>query len=138
MKTMREALDRIEELEGILGLRYRLPNKLNLTETQHRVVGILLSRQIIDKDSLFSLLYGHLPEKEQPTERKVVEVHMSGVRKKLAKHGYKVLCDWGVGYYLEDGAREELRKIIRVDAERKIKNAETIIQRLALTNTVAA
>lgn len=138
MKTLREALDRIEELEGILGLKYQLPNKLRLTEIQTRLVGILVNRPIIDRDSIYSLLYGHLPVSQQPKEDKIVEVHITQTRKKLARHGFKILNMWGVGYYLEDGSREELRRIMRLDAERKIKAGETIIQRLAAADRVSA
>lgn len=138
MKTLREALDRIDELEGILGMKHRLPNKLALTEMQHRIVGILVNRPIIDKQSLFALLYGQLPESQQPASVKVIEVHMVSVRRKLDKHGFKVLLDWGVGYYLEEGAREELRRLMRIDAERKIRDGQAIIQRLAASDMVAA
>lgn len=128
MKTLRQALDRIEELEGILGLKQVLPNRLGLTETHTRIVGILLNRPIVKSETLFTLLYGHLPEAQQPTNHDLIAVHIANIRRRLRKHGIALNTQWGQGYYFDADTKAQLRDIMRVDAERQIERGNSMLR----------
>ena len=101
---------RCEELERILGLRQEFPLALGLSKTMQRVLGVLLKRDFISGESLFTIVWGEKPESDQP-ESKLVAVYISKLRAKLKPHGIEIKTRWGQGFYMEPESKKRLRDL---------------------------
>jgi DNA-binding response OmpR family regulator len=105
--------DRIEELEGLLGMnlpRLRIGKLSKLRKTPYKVLGLLLKRELVTRDYIHTALYGGKPESEQPGDLRVVDQHVCHINRALKEHGLKVHTEYGIGYYLDKSARETLRE----------------------------
>ncbi len=106
---------RIIELEEILGLDIRLPNELGLTPIQTKMLGLLIKKDVVSLDAFYAALYGDLRDCDKP-EPKIVEVHLSAIRKKLKKINSGVNNRWGIGWYLNNHDRDKLRMLTGAEA----------------------
>lgn len=120
MSELERLRERVRELEAVLGLRIDLPNALGLTPIETRIVGILISREIVSGEAIFSAVYGGKPYADQP-DQKVVEVHLVKIRRKLRKHGVKIKNSYGVGYYIEKADRAKLKELAAYASEFKAR-----------------
>lgn len=102
--------DRVEELESALGIDIKLPNEFGLSVIEMQFLGVLIRRDIVNRDTLFSVIYGGRPECEQP-DRKTVEVHICNIRRKILPKGYAIHTMYNAGYYMDQDARAALREI---------------------------
>jgi DNA-binding response OmpR family regulator len=100
-QTIEDLRDRVEELETLLGLKTKLPDSYGLSPTEQKFVGVLLRREIADREMLMTAIYGGLTEKTTWS----IGVHIWNIRRKLAPWGITVKNRWGHGYYLDDEAR---------------------------------
>lgn len=108
MNALHQALDRIEELEGLLGLTLKLPNEFGLTQTEMKCVGAILRRGCINQEAIYAAIYGSKPDNEQP-DIKIIDVYICKIRKKLKARGYVLKNLFGIGYYFEGKDREALK-----------------------------
>jgi DNA-binding response OmpR family regulator len=102
--TVEDLRDRVEELETLLGLKVSFAKQFRFTRTEQKFVGILLRRKVASRDAFFTAIYGGLSDRSEG----VIEVNISNIRRKLEPYGLTVRNRWGVGYYLDDKAREVL------------------------------
>lgn len=115
MSELQRALDRIDELEELLGLQVHLPNMFGLTPLEVKIVGLLIKRNIVSRDAIHSALYGGFPDCDQP-DPKTVEVHICKVRRKLNVYGLEIKNRYGVGYYIEDDVRASLKDLTKFNS----------------------
>lgn len=101
--------ERIIDLERALGVGYVAPLALRLTATEQRVVGHLLEREHITKDSAMAVLYRDLARDE--AEPKIVDVFICKIRKKLKPFGIKITTLWGQGYAMPQASKAALRAL---------------------------
>jgi DNA-binding response OmpR family regulator len=113
MSEIERLRDRVEELEGLLGLHLNLPNELGLTPLELKYIGFLMRKEIANQDMILTAVYGGLPECDQPN-LKTIEVHICKIRKKLRAKGLSIKSRYNVGYYLEDSAKEALKKFSEI------------------------
>jgi DNA-binding response OmpR family regulator len=113
MSELQRALDRIEELEGLLGLRINLPNELGLTPLELKYLGLIMRKEIVSQGMIHNAVYGGLPECDQP-DPKTIEVHICKIRKKLAAKDLSIRTRYGVGYYMEDETKAALKKLSEI------------------------
>jgi len=108
MTELERLRDRVEQLEEALGINLELPNELGLTPLETKILGMLVKRDIINRDVMFAGLYSDRLENHQP-DPKTIDVHICKLRKKLKSIGVRVYSRYGVGYYLDKEAKEKLR-----------------------------
>lgn len=118
--------DRVAELEEAMGLTAKFPPNFFAVEAGaksrcpspmvRKIIGILVARPFVDKDALWSVLYGSMHEVDQP-EPKTVEVHLSFARKALALHGIIIRNAYKTGWYLGSADRAKLRALLVERAE---------------------
>ena len=115
-KQLRQANDRIEELEGQAGVTLFKPLQkiyLHLTKQQTRLVGLLLIRgvdNIITRDAIHLYLYGGRQECDQP-ELSTVNTLVAHTRRVVKPHGVMIDNEYGMGWYLTKENAERLTTI---------------------------
>ena len=114
MSEIERLRDRIEELEQVLGVgsddvaRYR--NALGITIEQAKILGLLMRRAgTVTRASIFTVLFGARPDCDQPTDDKVIDVHVCKLRKPLRRLGVEIRPDWGFGYFITRNEKAALR-----------------------------
>lgn len=84
-----------------------VPPEWGLTAAESRILGCLLTRQLVSMDALMATLYsirgGEIPA------RQTIEVFLSFLRRKLRPHGVIIRNSYGQGWYIEPADRERLR-----------------------------
>ncbi|MGA7805561.1 hypothetical protein, partial [Bradyrhizobium sp.] len=103
MRNVQHLLDRIEQLEGILGVDRstcsRIREALGIEPRHAQIVGMLLSRDFVTRDGLYTVLFESLPECEWPDE-KILDVQMCKLRAQLKHNNIKleIRTRWGEGW----------------------------------------
>ena len=106
--------DRIEELERLVGLRDETPVDLpGVGPVAKRFLGLLLTGRLVTREHALAALYGHLAEREQPSDARVVDAHKCRINAALREHGIAVKCSRGQGYYLDADGRRRLEDLLR-------------------------
>ena len=108
--------ERIKALEETLGVGEdevaTLQLVFGLKRKAAQIFAIIKRRQgVISKDVIYHILYGGLPECEQPTI-KTIEVHMVAIRAALWTHGIVIRTVAVGGYVLDAGARARLATLM--------------------------
>jgi DNA-binding response OmpR family regulator len=111
--------DRIEELKGLLGLNIKLHSSLHLTKDQRQMFGMLLAREAVTRDALYTALYGHRPDCDQPGDPKIIDVQLCKLRgalkKHCLKHGLPVVeigTQWGEYYFMTQDNKTRGRALL--------------------------
>src|SRR5262249_26416538 len=98
-------LDRIEELERLIGMRTVPPRLWGLTRREADVLGILLRRQVMTHAQLFEAIWGG----DSDRGIKIVEVVVCKLRAKLRPHGIAIRTEHGVGYFVPPASKATAR-----------------------------
>lgn len=117
------AYDRIEELEGIVGLRAEFPLAFKLRPMPRKIFGLLLSSAgWVSMEAIEIALYGHLPECDQPRNpRAAIKVHVRNMRIALNAVGIEVDTIFGPGgYWLPPAMKQKARTLIDAAAARRV------------------
>lgn len=109
MKTLRQALDRVAELEEIIGLNYLPPDFLGLTYTEGRFLGLLVHRAIVSRHAFMAAIWGGRPESEQP-DPKIIEIYVCKLRKKLLPLSIGIRNRNLIGWWIEPQDRARLKE----------------------------
>lgn len=104
--------DRVEMLESEIGFKRELMFDLLLSDAEQTILRILYKRAQISHASLWIVLYGHLPDCDQP-ETKIVDVYICRIRAKLAEYGIQIENLWSFGYRLAPADKAKLRALIK-------------------------
>lgn len=103
--------DRVYTLERALGLRIDAPLCLGLSNSEAKLFGVMMAREIMTKEAAYAVLYSGQIDDRDP---KVIDVMVCKMRKKLANFGVEIGTVWGRGYLLSPAAKEIVRAL---DAE---------------------
>lgn len=99
----------LAELQLIDGVVYHRGTRLKFSKSESEILGIFIKRlgRVVTKESLWILLYGHLPNAEP--DPKIIDVFVCKIRKKLAAHKIPVAIDniWGRGWMIRELPREQ-------------------------------
>jgi two-component system, cell cycle response regulator CtrA len=101
-------LDRVEELERLIGMRPVLPRLLGLTPREADVFGILLKRQVMSAEQLFEAIWGG----DSDCHSRIVEVVVCKLRAKLRPHGITIRNEYGAGYYMTPQSKAAAHALI--------------------------
>ncbi len=99
------AKERIRQLEEAFGMTIDAPLMLRLTGSEARVLGVLLTRDMVHKPQIMAALYNERIHDDEIPETKIVDVFVCKMRKKLKRFGVDVETVWGQGYKLSPDSR---------------------------------
>ena len=106
-----ELRNRVDLLEQSLGITFSAPVFLELTSSEGRVFGLLLSRELVTKTMVMDALYGHRPDSED-VEIKIVDVFICKIRAKLKPWDIPIETVWGRGYYMKPATKDKVRALM--------------------------
>lgn len=116
MTELERLRDRVEELEGVLGVRrediavYRAA--LGITREEAKILGLVAKRNVtVTRGSIYTVLYGTRPDCDQP-EVKIIDVLVCRMRKPLRAIGSDIRSEWGTGYYMTQADKAALRAFL--------------------------
>lgn len=109
--------ERILQLEQALGYRLVVPLLFGLTDHESRLLGALLTRDIMSRAQLLTALYGHKPVDDEP-ELKIIDVYTCKARAKLKPFGVEISSKWGVGYYMTKEAKAKVQEYLAAETGR--------------------
>lgn len=99
-----EALEaRVAALEEAMGMRTDFPPEWPLSQSERRVLGILLNRTAPSYEQLMAALYG---DRADPPVTEVLKVFISRIRHRL---GVAVRNRRGEGYWMDAASKDALR-----------------------------
>lgn len=107
---LEERDERIRQLEDILrGKEWQLPPEIEaaLTPTEARMLALLAARDMCTREALFEASRG--AGSHEATNIKVVDVHVSKMRRRIEPLGIVIESIWGRGYRLHPASLKRLR-----------------------------
>jgi hypothetical protein len=116
--------DRIEELEGLLGLRVRILPRVKMTPTGRLIFGVLLKAQgWTSTATLVTAIYGSLPDCDWPRDSySVLKVHICKLRASLRPYGVEFDTIFGAsgcgGYFMPPEMKAIARALIIQESAR--------------------
>lgn len=110
-ETLRE---RVRQLEEALGWRLTVPVIFGLSDHESRILGALLTREMMSRVQILDALYGHKPGGDEP-EMKIVDVYVCKARAKLKPFGVEISTKWGSGYYLTKDAKAKVAEYLAAE-----------------------
>jgi two-component system, cell cycle response regulator CtrA len=117
-RRLREERDLLKEqvafLTAALMGENPLPLEWNLTESEERIMRVILTREYASKDAIMAALYW---DKDEPGEDKIVDVMVCKIRKKLKRFGINIKTHWGRGFYLPPEIRHRHRSTVNRRAQ---------------------
>jgi two-component system, cell cycle response regulator CtrA len=102
---------KVEQLEGLIGMRTTVPISFGLTGQEARVLGILMKRDMASKELVMAGLYSH--RADDNVEIKIVGVFVCKIRKKLQRFDIPIETVRGQGYRLKPEIKDKVRGIMR-------------------------
>jgi two-component system cell cycle response regulator CtrA len=107
--------DRVEQLEEVLGLSRssvsRMRETFGIRPLQARTLGLLLSRDFVTRDGLYTALYGAMPESKWPDDN-VLDGHLCRLRRHLRPHGVVIRTQWGEGWHITAEDKTRIRAML--------------------------
>lgn len=103
-----ELREQVRQLRAALGVARRWPDDWRLTRSETVMLGVLVARDMATKNTLVVAL--GLDRAERPSD-KLVEVHLSRLRRKVKARGIHIRNRVGTGWFLSREDRARLREI---------------------------
>jgi len=94
-------------------VRFVRNHPYRLTPLEQVIAALLCERGRMSKPDIMAALY---PNLKAPPGKKIVDVVVCRIRRKLGPAGIEIVTDWGVGYEMPDESRAALRRINEVCA----------------------
>ena len=115
MDELHRLRDRIDEFEQILGVDRALANRLRgalgISRDQARMLGLLLSRDVVTHEAMYAVLYGERPECDQPGP-KVMSVQVCKLRKALTPRSIEIKTHLGDGWQMLPEDKAKVRALL--------------------------
>jgi len=106
--------DELDELRAHHGLTFEAPVKWGLTEYESAVLGIIMAKEVIGRESILTLLYQDRHPDRRP-ELKIIDIFVCRLRRKVASHGVEIGTLWGRGYYLTPESKAIVREALGIN-----------------------
>ncbi|MCB2107005.1 MAG: hypothetical protein KDE14_04855 [Rhodobacteraceae bacterium] len=114
--------EHIAQLEHVLGATAAQPASAWLTPMQRKMFGMLVARGVVSQASFYTVLFGALPDCDQP-EPAIIKVQMCLLRKRLrawckARDVAPIVIStrWGEGFFLDPDNKARARVLIKQEA----------------------
>lgn len=109
--TLQQAYERIAELEELLGLGSQPSRVPGLGPMMSQLLGLLVKRQLVERETAYRAIYGARPEHAQPMSLRIIDTHIARLRKLLAPHGIAIHTERPLGYYLDQDGKNKLQAL---------------------------
>lgn len=123
MTEVQRLLDRIEQLQQVIGADSTLVSKLRNAfglERDHAVMlGMLYQRELVTRDGLYVVLYGDAPEHSWPND-KIMDQRLHGLRTALERHGVVVQTIRGEGWRISKEAKVKVCEAVSDPSEEQV------------------
>lgn len=106
-----ELRERIRQLEEMLGQTFSATRKLGLTQTENKILGLLVKVKVATRDAIHSLIYFDRPN-EVP-DIAIVNCFICKLRKKLKPHDITIETERDLGYFLTTDTKAKLAELCR-------------------------
>lgn len=133
MQSVQALQDRIEALEAILGAdkttERRIREAIGLEPLHAQIIGMLLARDFVTRDGLYTVLYEGRPECEWPDDT-ALDAQMCKLRRRLQELGIaiEIKTRWGGGWSM---SKEDQAKIKSMLASRSGKHRNFVEMAIA-------
>jgi hypothetical protein len=112
MQTRQQMLDRIAQLEDLLGLSAAVPiaallQKRGVARQDAKILGMLVRRPFVANEVAYDALYGDLPETKRP-EQYASRRSIKRIRRALEGTGIEINNAWGEGYFISAQDKQKL------------------------------
>jgi DNA-binding winged helix-turn-helix (wHTH) protein len=115
MDEMQRLRDRVEELEGMLGLGRdhvaELMVRLRLLDPEAKFLGLLLRREFVSRDGAYAAIWGGRTESDQPDIRGL-DVYSCRLRKVLRKLDVEMVTVRSRGWFIPREQKEKLAALL--------------------------
>lgn len=111
---MRDRLSQLEEIIGVnQGLTGQIRAALGVEPDHAEILGMLLRREFVTRDGLYTVLYEDRPECDWPHE-KILDVQMCKLRVALKqqKLDVEIKTRWGAGWSISRADKAKLKERI--------------------------
>lgn len=105
--------DRVEELEGLIGMPPMQPPLPGFTRREMQLLGVLLKNPIMRREFAFSLIWGG----DSDINEKILDVFICKLRRKLRSYDVSIGCKWGIGYFISPEDKAKVRQVLAATAE---------------------
>jgi DNA-binding response OmpR family regulator len=113
IKSLPEALERIRQLESVIGLDARMPRALRLTNAEDDIVAMIAKRapNCMDLTKMHYAIYG---ARIEAPDVKIIQVQITKIRPKLLNHGIALETWWGRGYSMSLTDLDKLKSLYAI------------------------
>lgn len=116
MSEVERLRERVEQLEGVIGLDRSGKSKLSeafptMEPGLAEILAMLLKRDFVTRDGLYTVTYGARPEVDQPDER-VLDVQICRLRAHLKPFGITFETATDAGWFMPKPQKTKLRAAI--------------------------
>lgn len=94
--------------QEFLGDYIMFPRKWRLTQSEERIFACLLANRRTTRQQLLTAAYRF--GSDEP-DTKIIDVYICKIRQKLKPYGIEIMTIWGIGYFIEEPRRKELRAL---------------------------
>jgi len=110
LRKLDAALDRIDELEDLAGIGKdcHFYESLGLIPMAAKVLGHLMKREIVSRQTLHALLYGEGAENSD----NAIDVYISMVRNALKPFGVIVVTHWKTGWTISKDDKAKVEAVL--------------------------
>jgi hypothetical protein len=134
MSELERMRDRLLQLEQILGIDSsetgRIREAFGLEPDLARIMGMLLKRNFVSHESLYTVMYGHRPECEWP-DAKVLDVQICKLRRRLKPFEIAIVTRWGEGWSISVANKVKARAVLDPQNAAATAAADTRRRRMA-------
>lgn len=111
--------DRVQELEELLGINDDVNVRfmfLGMTKMMRRLLGLLMARDLVSKETIYAALYGSLPENQQP-DIEVIGPWIFHLRNKLHDYDIRIVTVYGSGWAISPSDKARLLAVVAEQKE---------------------
>jgi two-component system cell cycle response regulator CtrA len=106
--------ERLALIETEFGMRWRAPLEFRLSPQEELVFGVLMAREMMTVEMAMAALYHNLGK--DPAEKKIVDVFICKIRKKIKPFGVEIKTVWGRGYLIDSSHKRAVNTLLRQEA----------------------
>lgn len=116
MSELEKLRERLAQLEGVIGLDRSAKSKIadafpKMEPALCEILAMLLKRDFVARDGLYTVLYGARPDGDMPDER-VLDTQVCRLRSQLQPHGVTFETAKDAGWWMPKPQKTKLRAVI--------------------------
>ena len=124
-ETVAQLRDELRRLRATLTSEHAISADFGLSNDERNMVALLLKHDVVSREKMTFILYGHVNEADWPDVFQTLATKMYRLRNKLRKFDIHILIRPRVGWRISDANKAKLRAApIRAEAPRPVRLIE--------------